>query len=207
MTLLGPPRTKSANANSAPSCARAASASSPPMSACRPACAGARRACGARKWRWSPASERPGTHGSSRAATSGRRTKCSPRSATRSNWIPAERRHLFILAGRPAPDPRPTRPERVEAPLLHTLDKPRRPAGLCDGPALGRARLEPVRREAIFGDYGALDGDARNSMHLVFTDRYHRRSAGRLGRTGARRARPVFAPTARVMSAIPISND
>jgi len=28
--------------------------------------------------------------------------------------------------------------------------------------------------QAIFGDYGALDGDARNSMHLVFTNRYHR---------------------------------
>ena len=27
---------------------------------------------------------------------------------------------------------------------------------------------------AIFGDYGALDGDARNTMHLVFTNRYHR---------------------------------
>src|SRR6202789_2989049 len=28
---------------------------------------------------------------------------------------PAEKRHLFILAGRPAPNPRPTTPEQVEA--------------------------------------------------------------------------------------------
>ena len=34
---------------------------------------------------------------------------------------PAEKRHLFILAGRQAPNPRPQTPEQIEAPLLHTL--------------------------------------------------------------------------------------
>ena len=86
---------------------------------------------------------------------------------------PAEKRHLFILAGRPAPSPRPQTPERVEAPLLHTLES------LAAQPAYVMGRRWDVlawnrAAQAIFGDYGALDGDARNSMHLVFTNRYHR---------------------------------
>ncbi len=87
---------------------------------------------------------------------------------------PAEKRNLFILAGRPAPNPRPRTPERVEAPLLHTL------ASLAAQPAYVMGRRWDVlawnpAAEAVFGDYGALRGDARNIMHLVFTDQsYHR---------------------------------
>jgi transcriptional regulator with XRE-family HTH domain len=87
---------------------------------------------------------------------------------------PAERRHLFILAGRQAPDPRPRTPERVDAPLLHTL------TSLANQPAYVMGRRWDVlawNRAAalIFGDYGKLEGDARNSMHLVFTDSAHRK--------------------------------
>ena len=85
----------------------------------------------------------------------------------------AEKRHLFILAGRPAPNPRPNSPEQVDAPLLHTL------ASLASQPAYVIGRRWDVlawnpAAAAIFGDYGLLDGDARNSIHLVFTDRRHR---------------------------------
>jgi transcriptional regulator with XRE-family HTH domain len=86
----------------------------------------------------------------------------------------AEKRHLFTLAGRQAPAPPPAGPERVEAPLLHTL------ASLAIQPAYVMGRRWDVlawnpAAEAVFGDYGALQGDARNIMHLLFTDKRHRR--------------------------------
>jgi transcriptional regulator with XRE-family HTH domain len=86
----------------------------------------------------------------------------------------AEKRHLFTLAGRQAPSRRPDSPERVDAALLHTL------ASLATQPAYVMGRRWDVlawnrAAVAIFGDYGALHGDARNIMHLVFTDPHHRR--------------------------------
>jgi hypothetical protein len=86
----------------------------------------------------------------------------------------AERRHLYILAGRSPPSPQPNHPERVEAPLRHTL------ASLTIQPAYVMGRRWDVlawnrAAEAVFGDYGALKGDARNIMHLLFTDQDHRR--------------------------------
>jgi len=86
----------------------------------------------------------------------------------------AERRHLFILAGRAPPSQRPASPERVEAPLRHTL------ASLMIQPAYVMGRRWDVlawneAAAAVFGDYGALEGDARNIMHLLFTDPDHRR--------------------------------
>jgi transcriptional regulator with XRE-family HTH domain len=86
----------------------------------------------------------------------------------------AEQRHLFILAGRPPPSPRPLTPERVEAPLRHTL------ASLAIQPAYVMGRRWDVlawnrAAEVVFADYGALEGDARNIMHLLFTDESHRR--------------------------------
>ena len=86
----------------------------------------------------------------------------------------AERRHLYILAGRDAPATLPAGPERADAALLHTL------ASLAIQPAYVMGRRWDVlawnpAAEAVFGDYGALQGDARNIMHLLFTDRNHRR--------------------------------
>jgi transcriptional regulator with XRE-family HTH domain len=86
----------------------------------------------------------------------------------------AERRHLYILAGRPAPNPRPKTPERVEAPLLHTLES------LATQPAYVMGRRWDVlawnpAAQIIFGDYGLLEGDARNIMHLAFVDPSHRK--------------------------------
>ena len=86
---------------------------------------------------------------------------------------PAERRHLFILAGRSAPDPRPRQSRAGRRAAAAYADQPRQPAGLCDGPPLGRARLEPCRRSHIRRLWRA-EGDARNIMHLVFTDDAHR---------------------------------
>jgi transcriptional regulator with XRE-family HTH domain len=87
---------------------------------------------------------------------------------------PAEQRHLFILAGRPPPSPRPLNPERVETPLRHML------ASLAIQPAYVMGRRWDVlawnrAAAAVFCDYGALEGDARNIMHLLFTDESHRR--------------------------------
>ena len=86
----------------------------------------------------------------------------------------AERQHLYVLAGRAPPSVRPSSPERVEAPLRHTL------ASLTIQPAYVIGRRWDVlawnpAAAAIFGDYGALEGDARNVMHLLFTDLGHRR--------------------------------
>jgi transcriptional regulator with XRE-family HTH domain len=85
---------------------------------------------------------------------------------------PAEKRHLFILAGRQAPNPRPRTPEQVDAPLLHTL------ASLATQPAYVMGRRWDVlawnrAAEVVFGDYSLLEGDARNIMHLIFTNRLH----------------------------------
>jgi len=86
----------------------------------------------------------------------------------------AEKRHLYILAGRQPPSPRPSLPEQVEEPLRRTL------ASLTIQPAYIMGRRWDVlawnrAAEVIFGDYGALVGDARNIMHLLFTDQHHRR--------------------------------
>jgi transcriptional regulator with XRE-family HTH domain len=86
----------------------------------------------------------------------------------------AEKRHLYILAGRQPPSPRPSLPEQVEEPLRRTL------ASLTIQPAYIMGRRWDVlawnrAAEVIFGDYGALAGDARNIMHLLFTDQHHRR--------------------------------
>jgi transcriptional regulator with XRE-family HTH domain len=86
----------------------------------------------------------------------------------------AEKRHLYILAGRQPPSPRPNTPERVEAPLRHTL------TSLTIQPAYVMGRRWDVlawnrAAEVVFADYGALEGDARNVMHLLFTDLVHRR--------------------------------
>lgn len=86
----------------------------------------------------------------------------------------AERRHLFVLNDRPAPEERRAGPEQVEEPLRRML------AGLTDQPAYVLGRRWDVlawNRAAatVFGDYGKLVGDERNIMHLVFADPRHRR--------------------------------
>jgi len=87
---------------------------------------------------------------------------------------PAERRHLFVLNDRPPPEPRPTGPERVEEPLLRMLDS------LTHQPAYVLGRRWDVlawnrAAEVLFGDYGKLEGDERNIMHILFADKAHRR--------------------------------
>jgi transcriptional regulator with XRE-family HTH domain len=86
----------------------------------------------------------------------------------------AERRHLYILNDRPPPEPRPTGPEQVEQPLLRMLDS------LTSQPAYVLGRRWDVlawnrAAELLFGDYGKLEGDARNIMHIVFANKAHRR--------------------------------
>ncbi|CAN7515397.1 helix-turn-helix transcriptional regulator [Mesorhizobium sp. LjNodule214] len=85
----------------------------------------------------------------------------------------AEKRHLFILAGRQQPERRALVPERVDDPLLHMLQS------LVLQPAYVVGRRWDVlawnpAAVAVFGDYGLLDGDARNIVHMVFTNPHHR---------------------------------
>jgi len=85
-----------------------------------------------------------------------------------------ERRHLFVLNDRPPPETRPTGPERVEQSLLRMLDS------LTSQPAYVLGRRWDVlawnrAAELLFGDYGQLDGDERNIMHIVFANKAHRK--------------------------------
>ena len=87
---------------------------------------------------------------------------------------PAERRHLFVLDGRPPPEPRLAGPEPVEEPLRRML------ASLTGQPAYVLGRRWDIlawnrAAVALFGDYEKLKGDERNAMHLVFADEAHRR--------------------------------
>ncbi|WP_297926941.1 helix-turn-helix transcriptional regulator [Metallibacterium sp.] len=86
----------------------------------------------------------------------------------------SERRHLFALSDRAAPDALPTGPEQVEASLQRMLDS------LTGQPAYVTGRRWDVlawnqAAVAVFGDYGALQGDERNLIHLVFGNARHRR--------------------------------
>ncbi|TPN42557.1 helix-turn-helix transcriptional regulator [Mesorhizobium sp. B1-1-6] len=85
-----------------------------------------------------------------------------------------EKRHLFILAGRQQPERRGATPEKVDGPLLHMLQS------LVLQPAYVVGRRWDVlawnpAAVAVFGDYGLLEGDARNIVHMVFTSPQHRR--------------------------------
>ena len=87
---------------------------------------------------------------------------------------PAERRHLFVLHDRPSPEPCPMGEERVEAPLQRMLDS------LTGQPAYVLGRRWDIlawnaAADAVFGPYGRLQGDARNTLHLLFADPDHRR--------------------------------
>jgi transcriptional regulator with XRE-family HTH domain len=86
----------------------------------------------------------------------------------------AEKRHLFILSGRPEPGHCASAVEKVEAPLLHMLES------LSMQPAYVTGRRWDVlawnrAAVAIFGDYGLLEGDERNVIHMVFANPEHRR--------------------------------
>lgn len=85
-----------------------------------------------------------------------------------------ERRHLYILSDRPLPEQRPVGPEQVDEPLLRMLES------LTGQPAYVLGRRWDVlawnrAAELLFGDYGKLEGDERNIMHIVFTNKAHRK--------------------------------
>jgi transcriptional regulator with XRE-family HTH domain len=87
---------------------------------------------------------------------------------------PTERRHLFVLHDRPLPDPRSTGVERINEPLRRMLDS------LTGQPAYVLGRRWDVlawnrAAEVVYGPYGRLEGDERNTLHLIFTDPDHRR--------------------------------
>ncbi|PST19788.1 transcriptional regulator [Rhizobium sp. JAB6] len=86
---------------------------------------------------------------------------------------PAERRHLFTLSDRPSAEAPSRGPEDVPDALQRML------ASLAGQPAYVLGRRWDVlawnaAAVAVFGDYNLLQGDARNSVHRVFTDPAHR---------------------------------
>ncbi len=86
---------------------------------------------------------------------------------------PAERRHLFTLSDRPSAEAPSRGPEDVPDALQRML------ASLAGQPAYVLGRRWDVlawnaAAVAVFGDYSLLQGDARNSVHRVFTDPAHR---------------------------------
>ncbi|AYG60326.1 helix-turn-helix transcriptional regulator [Rhizobium jaguaris] len=87
---------------------------------------------------------------------------------------PAERRHLFTLSDRPSTEMPSRGPEEVPESLRRML------ASLTSQPAYVLGRRWDVlawnsAAVALFGDYGLLQGDARNTVHRVFTDPAHRK--------------------------------
>jgi transcriptional regulator with XRE-family HTH domain len=86
----------------------------------------------------------------------------------------AERHHLFLLCDRPPPELRTPGPEAVPAPLLRMLDSMRAQPAYVLGRRWDVLAWNPAA-VAVFGDYGRLDGDRRNIMHMVFADPDHRK--------------------------------
>ena len=85
----------------------------------------------------------------------------------------AERRHLFALSDRPPTETISQGPEQVPESLRRML------ASLSGQPAYILGRRWDVlawnsAAVALFGDYGLLQGDARNTIHRVFIDPTHR---------------------------------
>jgi transcriptional regulator with XRE-family HTH domain len=85
-----------------------------------------------------------------------------------------ERRHLFVLHERRAPEQRSTGAERIDEPLRRMLDS------LTGQPAYVLGRRWDVlawnrAAEVVYGPYGRLRGDERNTLHMVFADPDHRR--------------------------------
>ena len=87
---------------------------------------------------------------------------------------PIERRHLFLLFDRTAPEQTATPSERVGEPLRRMLDS------MTGQPAYVLGRRWDVlawnrAAEVVYGPYARLQGDQRNAMYLVFVDPDHRR--------------------------------
>lgn len=86
----------------------------------------------------------------------------------------AERQHLFLLNERQSPETRRPGAEVVPATLSRML------ASMTGQPAYVLGRRWDIlawnrAAEAVFGDYGRLEGDERNIMHMVFANPAHRR--------------------------------
>ncbi len=109
----------------------------------------------------------------------------------------AERRHLFLLSDRPQASGRSTGAELVSQSLCRMLSSLTNQAAYVTGRRWDVLAWNAAAK-AVFGDYGTLEGDARNIMHMVFADPAHRRPADRLGYSGSsgsghvpRRLRPL----------------
>ncbi|MCL2900327.1 helix-turn-helix transcriptional regulator [Brenneria tiliae] len=87
---------------------------------------------------------------------------------------PDEQQHLYRLSDRPPHRMQATARETVPSALLRALES------MAGQPAYVLGRRWDIlawnrAAAAVFGDYGLLEGDARNIMHMVFANPEHRR--------------------------------
>jgi transcriptional regulator with XRE-family HTH domain len=87
---------------------------------------------------------------------------------------PTECRHLFVLYDRRAPERPPPGPERVDEPLRRMLES------LTGQPAYVLGRRWDIlawnrAADVVYGPYERLQGEDRNTLHLLFADPDHRR--------------------------------
>ncbi|MCG6207467.1 helix-turn-helix transcriptional regulator [Rhodopseudomonas sp. HC1] len=86
---------------------------------------------------------------------------------------PDERQHLFRLSDRPPPARLAGGAEEVPPALLRMLESMDRQPAYVLGRRWDILAWNPAAA-AVFGDYGRLQGDARNIMHMVFANPEHR---------------------------------
>lgn len=84
----------------------------------------------------------------------------------------AERRYLFELAGRPAPDSGPLA-QVPAAPMLRMLRQLTNQPAYILGPRWDILAWNAAA-SALFGDYSKLDGDERNIMYMMFNNPDHK---------------------------------
>jgi len=112
---------------------------------------------------------------------------------------PAERRQSLRLNDRPPPEPRPTGPERVEAPLRAMLDSLAHQLPMCSAGA-GTCWRGIGAAEVLFGIMASLEGDERNIMHICSPTR-HTGGCSSIGRTSAATVLAMFGRRARATGA------
>ncbi len=86
---------------------------------------------------------------------------------------PSEKRHLFVLSGRPPPEAESPPAAEVHEGVRRMLASMQAQPAYVTGWRWDLLAWNAASA-AVFGDYAALEGDARNVMHLVFANPHHR---------------------------------
>ena len=87
---------------------------------------------------------------------------------------PSEKRHLFVLSGRPPPEAESSPGAEVHEGARRMLASMQAQPAYITGWRWDLLAWNAAS-VAVFGDYGTLHGDARNTMHMIFANDAHRR--------------------------------